>query len=133
MNTKCEEFASYFCPFGYRDIEVAIENAEAAGKTVEEAAGMVQGYAEETGMPLEKIDPVACIFDTLHQEARTEIEQATGKDISNDAPYHGVNIAGNYMCTSFDGKDDDIKALRELLETMKERSSVVEWLLNKLN
>lgn len=137
-NSKVEEAMANFCPFGYRDIAVALEAIqEASGKEyldTDELYQICNDFVDSTGMKMEELDPVACVYDYYHQIARTDIERATGKDISNDEPYSGVNVYGNYMCTSFDGTEEEINALKELIETIPEaeRSSAVKWLFNIL-
>ncbi len=128
------EMAS-FCPFGYRDIEVALKAINEASEGRDELYEICNDFVESTDMKMEDIDPVYCVYDHYHQVARTDIEAETGKDISNDAPYHGVNVSGNYMCTTFDGTQADTDALKELINTIPEekRSLAVKWLLNELN
>ncbi len=134
METKIDQFLSNFQPsWGYKDIGQAIEVYEQAGKTEQELAEAVQSFFDDTSeYELDDIDVCYVAYDSLHQEARTEIEQATGKDISNDSPFDGVNVYGNYMCTEFDGKDEDRKALKDLIATIKEPSKVVLWLSNQM-
>ncbi len=133
---EVEKAMAGFCPFGYRDIAVALEVIyEAEGEeylNVDKLADIVYEYMEETGVKLEKIDPVAQIYEHYQQIARTEIEQATGKDISNDNPYSRVVVYGNYMATTFDANEEESKATRELIDTMEEKSKVVEWYYNQL-
>lgn len=127
---EVDTFCASFAPWGYRDIEAAIEAYKEAGKNEAELAEAVQQYADDTGTKLEDIDVCAVAYDTLHQEARTDIESATGKDISNDSPYDGVNVAGNYMCTQLDGKEEAFNALMALINTIPEdkRTPAVKWL-----
>ncbi len=82
--------------------------------------------------PINEIDPVAEVYEMLYQEARTEIKAATRKDICNDDPYYHINVAGNYMCTSIDGTDENREALKKLIDGMEEKSKVVVWLYNNL-
>ncbi len=129
---EVDTFCASFAPWGYRDIEAAIDVYKKAGKNEADLAEAVKDFSDQTDISLEDIDVCYVAYDTLHQEARSDIEAATGKDISNDAPYYGVNVSGNYMCTTFDGKEENMKALAELIETMKERSKVVQWLYDKI-
>lgn len=125
-----QDFEKAFCPFGYQDIKKAIQTANDAGKDYNYAVEVIEEFAESTGTKISDIDPVYCVYDALHQEARTEIENATGKDICNDKPYYSITIYGNYMCTAFDGSEEANKALHDLIDTIPEddRSKVVEWL-----
>jgi hypothetical protein len=133
MENKVSSYMGHFCPFGYRDIETAIVSGESAGKSIDEIAECVNDYSESTGTPIGECDPVYCLYDWLQQEARQEIEEQTGVDISNDKPYYGVNVSGNYMATSFDGKTEDKEATRKLIDTMTNRSEVVSWYYNQLS
>ncbi len=132
MEKKIDNFMAQFCPFGYRDIERAIEVYEKAGKDENTLVVDVQDFMESTDTPMDKIDVVYVAYDTLQQEARTEIERQTGKDISNDDPYSHVNIFGNYLDTSFDCTDDEAKATQTLIDTMSERNLVVSWYYDQL-
>ncbi len=129
---QVNEFQSAFCPFGYRDIEVVISNYLEAGKSIDELVEAIEEFSNDMGVVMNDIDVCYVAFDTLYQEARTEIESATGKDISNDEPFSAINIYGNYMCTSIDGTDEDREALKKLIDTMKEKSEVVQWVYNNL-
>lgn len=122
-----------FCPFGYRDIETCIENGEQAGLYEDEIAQMIIEWCEGSETPIAQCDPVAILFDVLQQEARTEIEKQTGKDISNDKPYSEVYVVGNYMCTSFGGSDEAREATKKLIDTMTDRNEVVSWYYDKMN
>jgi len=128
-----------FCPFGYRDIEVALKNitiAEDKGYVpTEELYQIVKDYMDNTEVTnLEDIDCVYCVYDYYHQKARTDIENKTSHDICNEKPYQEVDISGNYMCTSFDGTDESINALKKLIETIPEpgRTPAVNWLYQAL-
>lgn len=123
-----------FCPWGYRDMEVAIENAEEAGYTLDYVTEQVGEFMDSLGITkLEDVDVVYVVYDALHQEARTEIESATSVDICNDAPYYNVNVYGNYMCTDFDGKDEDREAIKKLIAKVENPSKVVQWLNSKMD
>lgn len=132
MLQETEQFFSAFCPFGYLDVECAIKNGTEAGKSIDEITDIIKQYAEDCGVPLEKVDCVATVFEGLYQEARSEIQTATGKDICNNEPYDRINIERNYFATSIDGRDEDRTALQVLIDTLENRSLVVEWLYKKL-
>lgn len=135
---QVDEAMAQFCPFGYRDIEVALSEIwKATGKEFLDTGELYQicsDFAEDTDTPMDKVDPVYCVYDYYHQMARTDIEQKTGKDICNDDPYSKIDISGNYMCTSFDGHDENFKALQGLIETIpeEERTPSIKWLLEKV-
>ena len=135
MDNKINNLMASFCPFGYRDMEVAIQEAEKAGKNENDVAEYVTEYMSGTGLSIEHVDVVACTFDALHQEARTDIERLTSKDICNDKPFDGVNIASNYMCTQFDGKEANMKALATLIDSIgkEARTPAINWLYEHVN
>lgn len=134
---QVEEAMTQFCPFYYSDVEKALETIQKAEGTeyVNTSAlyEIVADFVDGTDVKLEEIDPVACVYDNYHQVACIDIENATGKDISNDDPYSGVNVSGNYMSTTFDGTSEEFMALKELIKSIPEedRSHAVEWLLTE--
>lgn len=130
-----ERFQASFAPWGYRDIDTALTAYREAGKTDDDLREAVEEFFDSvlgTDTKLENIDVCFVAFDTLQQEARIEIENATGKDISNDELYSSVTVYGNYMCTDFDGSDEQREATKELIDTMKEKSAVVEWYYSQM-
>lgn len=129
---RVREFQASFTPWGYRDIETALEAYMEAGLSDDDLAEAIELFSSDTDTPLDKVDPVYVAFNTLHQEARTEIEEKTGVDIFNDAPYDSINVYGNYMCTEFDGSDDSRLALQSLINTIPNQSSVVKWLYSQM-
>lgn len=137
-NTQIDEAMAQFCPFGYRDIGTALQTIwDASGKEYLDIGELYQicnDFVESTDLSMDKIDPVYCVYDYYYQIARTDIEQATGKDICNDDPYSHIDISGNYMCTSIDGKDEDIKALKDLINTIPadDQTPAIKWLFNTI-
>lgn len=134
-NEDIDNFCASFIPWGYRDIEMALETYREAGKTDDDLREAVEDFSDSvlgTDTKMENIDVCYVAFDTLQQEARTEIENATGKDISNDEPYSSVNVYGNYMCTEFDGSDEAREATKKLIDTMEEKSKIVDWYYSKM-
>lgn len=130
-----DNFCASFIPWGYRDIATALETYREAGKSDDDLRIAVEEFSDSvlgTDSKFDNIDVCFVAFDTLQQEARTEIENATGKDISNDEPYSSVTVYGNYMCTEFDGSDEARLATQSLIDTMKEKGAVVEWYYNAL-
>ena len=94
-NEQIDKAMGSFCPFGYRDIEVALKAIEEASEGNDELYEICNDFVESTDTKMEDIDPVYCVYDYYHQVARTDIEAETGKDISNDEPYQNVNVSGN--------------------------------------
>ena len=128
MDEKINQFMASFAPWGYRDMETAIKMYEIAGQYVDDLAGAVQDFSNDTGIDLASIDVCYVAMDTLYQEARTEIQNHTGVDISNDEPYSSIEVFGNYMCTTLDGSDEAFTALVALIDTVPHKSKVLEWL-----
>ena len=121
MENKIDNFCAMFCPFGYRDIEVALQNFAQVEKNEVDLKDAVYQFVNDTDTKIDNVDVCYVAYNTIYQEARADIEKATGKDIMNDEPYSGVSIYGNYMCTEFtaDGNEDFI-ALARLIETIDE-------------
>lgn len=130
---ETESFLKQLIPFGSGDIRAVIETALEAGKDGDWAGEQINNYVEETGSKLEDIDPNYIIYDSLLQEARTDIEQLTGKDILNDTQSQ-IAVYANFMCTSFDYTEE---AKNELIEILKDvnkddYTDVINWLLSEL-
>lgn len=131
-----KESTVHFCPFGYLDTESAcavILEAEPCAEP-DKFYEIIKEFEDSTGISIAECDPVATVYDHYHQIARSDIERLTGKDICNDKPYYGVNISANYCATSFDGKDEDIQALKDLIDTIPEndRTDAINWLRNTI-
>lgn len=129
----------YFCPFGYLDIKRALEViCEAEGVEYISSGvlyDLVSDVAENLDVAIEDIDPVYCVYEAYYQEARTQIEEITGKDIVNDEPFSSLYISANYLATSFDATEEVRKAVVSLIESIKEedRTSQINWLLDELS
>ena len=127
-------FNKQLIPFGYRDIEVAVEAAIDAGHDGYWAAEQVLEYVEDTETSLDKVDPCYVVYDAILEEARNDIDQLTGKDIFNYTKEQ-VEVYGNYMCTTLNYSE---KAQTELLATLKnipetDITPAINWLKEKLN
>ena len=109
---KVNEFRAAFCPYGYMDIQTAISHAEDAGHTIDWAVEQIEEFVESTGSPIDKIDPVYVVMDSILQEARTEIEEQTGTDIQNDL---SIDTYGNFMCSSWECSEEDREELQSLI------------------
>lgn len=127
-----DDFLLQFTPsWGYRDIEVALQTYAEAEKSDVELADAIKEYKESLDVKsLDDIDVCYVAFDTLYQEARSDIEAVTGKDICNEKPFDSVNVHGNYMCTQLDAKTEAFDALAALIDTIPvaKRSPAVKWL-----
>ncbi|CAH0278497.1 hypothetical protein SRABI27_03704 [Pedobacter sp. Bi27] len=113
LEREIGEFREAFCPYGYLDIKMAVENALSAGHDSGWAYEQVEAFADECCMKISDIDPCYVVMDSIMQEARNEIEGLTGFDLQNDA---GFEVYGNYMCTCYDWRDEDIEGLKQALK-----------------
>ncbi len=70
------------------------------------------------------------VYDFILQEARGQIEEKTKIDILNDLPE--ITVAGNYLATSYDGKDYEPtkKAIERIPEV--ELSPMLRWFNSNL-
>ena len=134
---RIEREISYFnaniIPFGSSDVRVAIEVALEAGKDGDWVAEQVEEYCDSTGTQLKDIDVVYCVYDSLLQEAKNEIEETTKKDILNDlSPC--IEVYGNYMCSSFDCTQETAKATLKMAQKVpkEDRSKTLLWFIEKL-
>jgi hypothetical protein len=109
---QVNDFMASFCPFGWRDCEAAIQTAYEAGHDSDWAVEQIEDYADSCGVKLADIDPVYCVYDSILQEARNEIDNLCKFDIMNDANF---DTYGNYMCTDYQYRDEDKTALIEKL------------------
>ncbi len=119
---QVNDFMSSFCPFGWRDCQAAIEAAEYAGKDSDWAVEQIEEYVSSCGVKLEDVDPVYCVYDSILQSARTELDNLMSFDIMNDA---GFDTYGNFMCTSYDYREEDKTSL---VEKLAENDVVIEEL-----
>lgn len=111
-------------PHGYMDIDAAIIAAKEAGYDADWVGEQVARMVEECQMKVENIDPVGEVYESILQEARSEIEQNTDYDLCNDVKARtGIYTAGNYCCTSYDYSEE---AIEELVEILKEKEVDIE-------
>lgn len=121
MNTNT--FAEAFMPFGYLDIERAKEVCDEAKIDYSEFAEYVWDECGAFGINF-KADLVYFVYEMILQDVRTEIDNATGKDILNDYSFYTY---GNHMATSYDYKEEDAKEVKKLIETIEEKSEQLKW------
>lgn len=129
-----DQFTNYLIPFGSMDIRSAITTAIEAGFNGEWAAQQVEEFVESTGIFLDEIDPCYCVYEALLQIARNEIEDVTEHDFVNDQDE--IYVHGNFMCTTFDYKQEAIDSLVEVLKLHKVKESdfneATRWFLQEL-
>jgi hypothetical protein len=114
MDNKILNYLSNIVSFGVYDIRRAIEVAEAVGEDEDFAAECVIEFSESTGMSISDIDPVYCVYNTILQEVRTEIEKLTGVDFMNDFESY-CDVYGNYLDSSFNSSNEFTEELKTLL------------------
>lgn len=130
-DNQVNNFAASFCPFGWLDMQASLNNAYNAGYDEDWATERIKDFISETGNEMYKIDVVYVVLDSILQEARNEIEQATGFDIQNDASFETY---GNYMASSYDWNKESMKALKEKLKDVDttEFSTATQYFLSEI-
>lgn len=113
-----KEFQAAFCPYGYMDIESAVEHATESGHSVTWAVEQIEEFCDSTDTKADDCDPVYIVLDSILQEARTEIEELTGWDMLNDAK-NSIDTYGNFMCSSYDYKEEAITEFKKILKKNK--------------
>ena len=108
-----EQFTSNLIPFGSLDIRTAVKTALEVGENGDWAAEQIREFADSCGMRIEDCDPVYCVYDTILQEARNEIDDLISFDFCNDDAE--IYTAGNYCATSYDWCDDAPETIKEKL------------------
>jgi len=104
MQHKIDNYRARFGPRGVLDIKRAIEIAYVVGEDEDWAADLLIELAHDCGVPERDMDPVYVVLSQIEQEARTDIDNITGKDICNDCEGH-MAVYGNYLDSSFDYDD----------------------------
>jgi hypothetical protein len=118
-----KSFLTYLVPFGSSDIHAAIEHAINAGHDADWAAEQIEDFMDQCDVKIDDIDPVYCVMESILQEARGEIEQETGFDLCNDAEQGEIHTYGNYMCSSYDYKEE---AKQELINVLAKHDIEVD-------
>lgn len=121
-NETVNNFMSSFCPFGWHDCKAAIEAAIESGHDYQWAVDQIVEFCDSTGSKLSDIDPCYCVYDAILQEARTQLDNLMSFDIMNDASF---DTYGNFMCTSYDYKEESKEAL---IEKLAENDIIIEQL-----
>ena len=134
LEYQTERFYASLIPYGSRDVYEAIKTVIDGGHEGDWLADKILEYIDECDAKLEDIDPNYIAYDSLLQEARSDIEELTGIDILNDLSSE-VYVAGNYMCTTLDYSGEVLEELKEVLEKIKEedRTQPIDWLVEELN
>lgn len=125
-----------FNPFGYLDIQTAVNVALRAGKDTDFVYESVSEFADSCDVKIEDCDPVYCVMDAILQEARNEISDLTNFDFCNDCTNGEIYTAGNFMASSYDyrqeSKDELINALKQCEIVIEDLSEATQYFLNEL-
>lgn len=122
IENQIQDFQKHFCPYAYLDIKFCIEVASSINKDVDWLLELIDNVREELSESYENIDPCYVIYDHILQSARSEIEELTGYDIADN-----FNVAGNYMCTSFDCNNQEaLDNLHEFIVYEEYRKRYIE-------
>ena len=134
LETEIGHFKSQFVPFGSADIYRAVEVALEVGEDGDWAGEHCISLIEESEIPIDKLDVVCVVYETILQEARNEIEDSTGFDFCNDGAE--IYVAGNYLATSFDWSGDEPQIIKNKLIsceiTFEDLSKKTQWFLKEI-
>jgi len=134
IDREYDRFTNAVVPFRSLDIKRAINVALQVEEDGDWVADLVLQYVEETRTPMEDVDVVACVYETILQEARTEIGQRTKFDFCNDGAY--IEVSGSYCATSYNWADDaNIVIKDKLIENNIAYNSLsvkTQWFLSQI-
>jgi len=127
--------SSKFCPYGSWDVETAIDHLETAGLNPEILYDICADAAMNYDVVIGDLDCVAEVYRHLTNIAIDELQLCTE---NWGCPEDDLNIAGNYVCTSFDVTDKTLEKLNEHLNQLEDFdieaiSPVVRWLFDELD
>jgi len=127
---------SSFCTYGYHDVQTAIDHLNTAGQDPEELYAICKDVADNCDINIDELDCVAEVFVYLRDLAIDELQLETSE--SWGYPQNYLNVACNFMCTSFDASDNTLEKLNEHLNQLEDFdieaiSPVVKWLFEELN
>ena len=116
--------------YGYGDIgraNTVMDEANILDSDVAEyIKDLEQDYQTDRNAP--PIDLVAYVYDFILQEVKRDIENITKKDIDDK-----IRVAGNYLATSYDWKDEDRLEVLEIIKEIEEPSETLKWFVNQLS
>ena len=129
-------FQCMCCPFGYLDIEMAINCFIEIGLTENDLFEALNEFIDGTGTKINDCDIGYIAKDHILQMIRTDIEIILNFDICNDVCYYTY---GNYMDSQWNWSDDDKKKLqviinkatKEQIEKLKENDNIV-WFFSEI-
>lgn len=135
LDKRTDEAINYLNPFEYLDMRAATRAALEAGKSESYVADECDEYIESCGIEggLKNIDPVYIVYDSLFQEARTNIENLADFDICNDMEDGYIDVHGNYLDTRFNVDQTAFDQLEKVLKDKKikwdDLEDVTKWFL----
>ncbi|MGL5113630.1 MAG: hypothetical protein ACRC6O_13440 [Flavobacterium sp.] len=138
LNNQISELQALFCPYGWLDLQAALTTALEVEEDADWIHEQITQFQNDCGGSLEDIDPVYIVYDAILQEARNDISDLIDYDFLNDFSGSGltIEVAGNFMATSFDYSQEAIAELtQKLLDariTMDELSTKTKWFLEQL-
>jgi len=128
------QFTANILPFGSMDIRIAIQTALEVGEDGYWVAETVREFTESCEVKIEDCDVVCCVYDTILQEARNEIDNLTNFDFVNDDAE--ISTYGNYCATSYDWSGNANEVIRDkLIENniiFADLSVKTQWFLNEI-
>jgi hypothetical protein len=129
-----DNFCANLIPFGSLDIRTAVMVALEVGEDGDWVAEQLRDFAESCDMSVGQCDPVACVYESILQEARNEIDDLTNFDFVNDNAE--IYVAGNYCATSYDWGGDAPKKIKKELKKNKvdfeQLSQKTLWFLKQI-
>ncbi len=136
LNYITDRLAELFCPYGYLDLKRACQAAIEVDENESWVFEQIDNFSNDCATPYDKIDPVYCVYDSILQEARNEIEDLTGFDFCNDVSFGKIYTHSNYMCSSYDYNEESTGELKEVLKKnrveMKNLSKKTQWFLSEI-
>jgi len=135
LDKRTDEAIACLNPFGYLDMKEATRAALEAGKSESYVADECDEYIESCGIEggLKNIDPVYIVYDSLFQEARTNIENLADFDICNDWDEGYIEVYGNSLDSGFSVDQTAFDQLQKVLKDKKikwdDLEDVTKWFL----
>jgi len=128
-----KDFQSSFCPYGYLDIQMAVKTYDEVGLTPDDLVEEIEEFCNSCDVKAEDCDPCYIAYDSIFQQVRNEIDEATGKDICNDVKEQ-IEVTGNFMCTQFDYTEGAKKEFLAIVKKIKkeDRSEKLNWVLSEI-
>lgn len=138
LSKQIQNFQSNFCPYGYLDIERCVNIANQVEENEDWVFGIIEEFKDSIcAEDYLNIDPVYCVYDSILQTARNEIEELTNVDILNDFENSLDCIYSNYLDTSYNASQDAVEELKKLLKKHKIKTKDLnvktQWFIEEIN